>query len=266
MATSTDQSSADYQAMLDRQNQQQQGLFDQYTQAVKGQTPLTTELTNLQNQYGIPGATQQLQGYKDQVTRVQGLLNNLVPDINSRTNGTLTTQAMRDRMASSEGGQLNTQLSALGTAEQPLTDLISSGNQAISTYLPLYEQDQQNALSPLTMQISALGDQFDRQISAYNAAQQLAASNAQAANYSQYLTPSAQPAAASNTSGISQQNQADYNFVKNLIGEVNGGNGNAASLIINQAKNGDARSKQIMQQFYALQGVPIPTSFQSFLS
>jgi hypothetical protein len=206
----TAQQSAAYQAMLDRQNSQQQGLFGQYSDAIKNQTPLTAEYAKLQDQYGIPEANTKLQGYKDQVTRVQGLLNNLVPDINSRTSGTLTTQAMRDRIAAGEGNDLNRQISGLGTAMQPYADLISSGNQAISAYLPLFAQDQQTQLQPLTMQINALGDQFAREISGFNVnqenqlnglmdklnkqwtlseadwqnAQQLAA---QAANYNKYL-------------------------------------------------------------------------------
>lgn len=201
--------------MLDRQNQQQQGLFNQYTTAVNAQKPLTQVYSDLQDQFGIPAAQQQLQGYKDQTYRVQGLLNNLVPDINNRTAGTLTTQAMRDRMAASEGAGLNTQIQGLGTAMQPFADTIASGNQSINTLLPLQEQDYQTQLSPLTMQINALGDQFARQITGFTTNQQDTLNNlldtlnkqwtlsetdwnnaqqaaAQAASYNQYLQQQAQ--------------------------------------------------------------------------
>lgn len=61
------------------------------------------------------------------------------------------------------------------------------------------------------------------------------------------------------------QQQRDYNFVKNLIGQVNGGNGATVSLILSQAKKGDARSKEVMRAFYQLQNKPIPPNFRSFL-
>ncbi len=290
LTAATKQQTADYNALLSRQQQQQSDLFGQYSSAVNAQPKLTDVFSQLQGQYGIPAAQQQLQGYKDQVTRVQGLLNNLVPDIASRTQGTLTTQAMRDRMAAAEGNKLSTNLNSLGTAMQPYADIVSSGNQAVSTLLPLYAQDQQKALQPLEMQINSLGDRFAREITGYTTgaqnelsalmdklnkqfslseqdwqhAQQLAAQESQ---YNQYLqgVKLANTPAQSNGPMITAQQQNDYNFVKGLINEVQGGNGNSVSLILNQARNGDPRSKMIMDMFYQLQNKPVPQNFRSFL-
>lgn len=62
-----------------------------------------------------------------------------------------------------------------------------------------------------------------------------------------------------------QQQQQDYNFVKGLIDQVNSGNGTSIALILKQAKQGDARSKEIMRAFYQLQKKEIPANFRSFL-
>lgn len=156
-----------YNNLLASQDAKQQGLFDQYTAAQKAQTPLPDLFNQLETQYGVPDAQKELNGYKSQLANVQGLLNNLVPDINSRTQGTLTTQAMRDRMASSEAEPLNRQIQAIGIGMTPLENQISSANSTISTLMPLYEKQYETELQPLTLQINALGDQFARQLSGF---------------------------------------------------------------------------------------------------
>lgn len=168
----TSQQSSDYQAMLDRQDAQANSLYGQYTDLSNSQTPLTDVYNNLMQSTGVNAAQTALQGYKDQTYRVQGLLNNLVPDIANRTSGSLTTQAMRDRMAASEATPLNGQIQALGIAEQPYADTVTSGLQSINTQLPLVEQDYQAQLAPLTMQINGLSDTFARQLSGFTGEQQ----------------------------------------------------------------------------------------------
>lgn len=64
---------------------------------------------------------------------------------------------------------------------------------------------------------------------------------------------------------VNSQQQNDYNFVKGLIEKVQGGDGTSVSMIIKQARDGNARSKEIMRAFYELQGMPIPANFRSFL-
>jgi hypothetical protein len=290
------------QGLIDSQNSRQDSLFGQYKDAVAGQEKLPDLYSRLSNEAGIPDLSNQLKIYKDQIYRTKDLLDKLDGDITSRTQGTLTTEAMRDRMVASEGNTLNTQLSRLGTGMAPISDQLTSAQNQLSTLLPLYEQQQEKELSPLTMQINSLSDRFAREITGFTTqrentlasvmdaitrgrqvddatlqqAEQIAAQERQ---FQQQRALAAQAASASYlgggggysapqqaSSGITPQQVNDYSFVNGLIKQVNAGNGSSTALIIAQAKAGDPRSKAIMQQFYALQNKPIPAGFKSFLS
>lgn len=282
----TGQQSADYQAMLDRQTSQANDLYGQYTNLVNSQTPLTDVYNNLLQSTGVNDAQTAMQGYKDQTYRVQGLLNNLVPDINTRTSGSLTNQAMRDRMATVEGNGLNTQIQSLTQAEQPYADIISSGNQTIGTELPLVEQDYEREASPLTLQINNLTNQFASQLSGFTTEQsntlnalmdqldkgmslsedewnQAQTAASQASAYNQYLgalSSSSNAAPAGSTSTVTPAQQGEYNWVQNLISQVNNGNGTLFASTLNDARNGSATSKTLLQEFYALQGKQAPAA------
>lgn len=169
LADFANQYTTGYKDLLAGQDAKQQGLFDQYTTAVNGQEKLPDLYGRLQTELGIPGLSSDVSGYKSQIYRVQGLLDRLNDDVTSRTRGTYTTQALQDKIIGSEGAQYNTELGRLGTGLQPLVDQLTGAQGQLSTLLPLYEQQQQNDLDPLKMQISALGDQFARQISGYTA-------------------------------------------------------------------------------------------------
>lgn len=161
-----------YKSLLDQQNAQQQGLFGQYTSAINSQEKLPELYTRLQSDLGLPGISSDLQGYKNEMYRVQGLLDRLDENVNSRNIGTYTTQAMRDRIAASEGGDLRTQLARLGTGMQPLTDQLTGAQNQLSALMPLYMQQQQKELSPLELQINALGDRFAREITGFTTGKQ----------------------------------------------------------------------------------------------
>lgn len=175
-ATSADQNSLNsyltsstngMNALLDQQNTEQQGLFNQYSAAQAAQTKLPDLYTNLTTQAGIPDITNQLQGYKNQIYRTQGLLDNLNSDVQSRTNGTNTTQAQLDASIAAESNPLQKTLSDLGTGMQPLTDQLTSAENSVSTMMPLYEQQQQADLQPLTLQINSLSDKYAREMTGY---------------------------------------------------------------------------------------------------
>lgn len=159
---------AAFDALLDRQNKQQQGLFDQYTQKVQGQEQLPALYQRLQTEQGIPEITAQIEPYKTEIFRVKGLLDNLDQNVNSRNIGTYATQALRDRISASEGQGLRTDLSRLGTALEPLTERLTAAQGQVSALLPLYMQQQDRELDPLKLQISSLSERFGREITGFN--------------------------------------------------------------------------------------------------
>jgi hypothetical protein len=155
--------------LLNSQKAEQQGLFDQYTSAVNGQEKLPDLYTRLNTQLGIPDISNQLQTYKDQIYRVKGLLDSLDDNVTSRTQGTLTTEAQRNRIIASEADPLNNELGRLGTGAQPFADMLTSAQGQLSALLPLYVQQQEKELSPLELQINSLGDRYAREISGFTA-------------------------------------------------------------------------------------------------
>lgn len=165
--------SAALDALIARQKGEQEGLFSQYEQRIKSQEQLPALYQRLQQEQGIPEITNQLQGYKDEVYRVKGLLDRLDENVTSRNIGTYATQALRDRIAASEGQGLRTDLSRLGTGMEPLTERLTAAQGQISALLPLYIQQQTNELKPLEMRISAAGDQYAREITGFTSNREL---------------------------------------------------------------------------------------------
>lgn len=162
------QQRAESDALLARQRAEQQGLFDQYTQKIGSQEQLPALYQRLQQEAGIPELSGQAQAFKDEIYRVKGLLDRLGEDVTSRTQGTLTTESMRNRIIAAEGDPLRTNLARLGTGLQPVADMLTSAQGQLSTVLPLYMQQQDRELRPLEMQIDALGDRFAREITGFN--------------------------------------------------------------------------------------------------
>lgn len=287
------------QGLIDTQNAKQDSLFGQYTTASNAQEKLPDLYKRLQTEAGIPELSNQLQVYKDQIYRTKDLLDRLDEDVTSRTQGTLTSEAQRNRIIASEANPLETQLSRLGTGMQPISDQLTGAQGQLSALLPLYMQQQEKELDPIKMQINSLSDRFARELTGFTTqrentlnalmdgitrgrqlddaqlaeAQKLAAEErefarqralaAQAASY-QIGNGGAGASGAAGNAPTSQQ-ASDYNFVKNLVSQVQGGDGNTAKLIIEQARAGNARSKEIMRAFYAMQNMPVPAGFRSFI-
>lgn len=168
----TNTAAAQRQALIDKQNTEQQGLFGQYTSAINGQEKLPALYQRLSTELGIPELGNTVQGFKNDTYRVQGLLDRLDSDVTSRTFGTLTSEGARNRIVSKEGGDLNTQLSRISNAMMPYSDLLSSAQNSLSTQMPLYMQQQDRELKPLELQINSLSDRFAREISGFNQSKQ----------------------------------------------------------------------------------------------
>lgn len=168
-----DQSSKELNALMARQTQEQKGLFGQYAQKLQSQEQLPALYQRLNEEQGIPEITGQLQGYKDEIYRVKGLLDRLDENVTSRNLGTYATQALRDRIADSEGNDMRTTLARLGTGMEPLTERLTSAQQQVSTLLPLYSQQQERELKPLEMEIGSLSDRFAREMTGFNSNREL---------------------------------------------------------------------------------------------
>lgn len=163
---------AEFDAMIARQNQKQDGLFGQYKDAIAGQEKLPDMYTRLQKEAGLPEASAQLQMYKDQIYRTKDMLDRLDEDVTSRTTGTLTSEAMRRRIVASEGEDLNNQLGRLGTGMAPVVDLVTGAQNQVAAMMPLYMQQQQRELQPMELEINSLSDRFAREITGFTANRQ----------------------------------------------------------------------------------------------
>ena len=155
-------------ALLASQNKQQQTLFNKYQALIKSQPTMANEYTRLSGEAGIPELQNTLGGLNTQMANVQGLLSNLGENINSRTQGTFTTQAQKDRLLAYEQAPLTKQLAEIGIAQTPLQQQLTTSQQNIANMLGLISQDQQKQLQPLIMQIDSLSDKFAREITMYN--------------------------------------------------------------------------------------------------
>ena len=169
----TNQQSSQFQALLDRQNGQQQGLFDQYTQKLGSQEQLPALYQRLQQEQGIGDISAQIQPFKDEIFRVKGLLDRLPEDITSRNTGTYATQALRDRILASEGEDMRNTLGRLGTGMEPLTEQLTAAQNQVSTMMPLYMQQQQREMQPLELQINSLSDRFAREMTGFSSDREL---------------------------------------------------------------------------------------------
>lgn len=158
--------------LLNQQQQQSQGLFNQYTAASNAQPKLVDVLNNAQQQAGVGGLQQGIDLFNGQVSNTKSLIDRLNEDTQSRTAGTNANQAYLDRMRASEGGQLNTQLSRLTTGLGDVTNAYNTANQNTGQLLSATQADQATALHPLELQINSMSDQFARQLTGYTAGAQ----------------------------------------------------------------------------------------------
>lgn len=161
-----------FNSLLNRQNKQQQDLFNKYYSQVKAQPSLTSLFSQQEQQYGLPQLQQSVGTVNNQISNVQGLLDNLDENTKSRTSGTFTTQALLDRQRAVEGGDLNKQLGQVTNALTPLVNTYSVANQNIGTFLNAAQNDRDTQLAPIQAQIGSLSDKFAREITGYTTSSQ----------------------------------------------------------------------------------------------
>lgn len=155
------------QALIDRQNSEQQGLFSQYSNKIGGQEALPALYSRLQGEAGIPGLSQAAQGFKNEIYRVKDRLDRLGEDVTARTTGYNVSDAQRRRLEASEADPLTTNLARLGTGLAPVADMLTSAQSGVQNQLGLYAEQQNRELKPLEMQINSLSDRFAREITGF---------------------------------------------------------------------------------------------------
>lgn len=261
-------------------------------QSFSSSRPAATSYLDQANQkYGVDAANTQVSGLQTTIGNLQNAAAAVAPSVAGRTSGTFTTQGQRDALVNREQApiitNLNSQGQQLGQAQSAQQQAQAMAGQFANG---LAAQDQQKYQSLLDNYNAAnAADQFQQQQQA--AAQQAAAdqaykqqtlaeqirefnnpqnSGASIASELMALQGNRASTPAVTTSGasgqpVAHQQQNDYNFVKGLIGEVQNADTGSFKLILNQAKSGDARSKDILRSYYQLQHMPVPASFKGFL-
>lgn len=101
-------------------------LANQISQYDKTPVNSVDALNSAMAQYGVPEMRQQVAGLNTTITNTQNALNNVDPSVTGRTQGSLVTEAQREKQVNNERApiaqQLTSQQGALGTATNGLSD------------------------------------------------------------------------------------------------------------------------------------------------
>jgi hypothetical protein len=150
------------------QKAEQENLFKQFETIRGGQESLLSVFNRARQEEGIDDIKGSIGTFNTQISSVKSLLDSLDEDISSRTRGSFTTDAQRNRMVASEGGALNTQLGRLGSGLEPLVSSWNMSNQAVGDIVNLTSKDQDRAVEGTRMRLDALPERFAREISGFN--------------------------------------------------------------------------------------------------
>ena len=158
---------SEYNAMIAKQNAEQEGLFGQYDTAIKGQETMSDAYKRLSGEAGLPDVQKQLDIFKTQIYGIKDILDRLDENVTSRIAGRDVSEAQRQRIVTAEGNPLQQNLSRFGTAMAPLEERMTAGTNLVTTQLGLLNQDQATALKPLELRINAINDRFAREITGF---------------------------------------------------------------------------------------------------
>lgn len=158
---------SDSASLLNKQAADEAALMAKYQGTITGQEPLQTAYERMSTEAGIPTLQTDIQKYKDQIYKVQSLLDTLEENVNARTSGTLTSEAQRNRQIAYEAAPLASSLGRLATGLQPLTEQLGTASGNVTTKLNLLSQQQAKELLPLQAQIAAFSDRAAREVSLF---------------------------------------------------------------------------------------------------
>lgn len=240
--------------------------------------------------YGVSDLASRVSSLRSLTSNLTDAVEGVDSSVTGRTSGTFTNEAQRSALVNRERqpilGELSKTSNNLNLAQGDLTgaqsmagqmasSIISDENSRYQSLLDQYNanvaEEQRRAESERWMQEFQYKREQDKK--AYELRMQEYALQRQAAKsnlstiLAQITESNAARAAATTTAPAapSAQDQRDYNFVKNLIAQVNSGDGTLVGTVLGQARSGNERSKNLMRQFYSLQGRDIPANFRSFL-
>lgn len=113
--------SATAQALQNEVDTKTQNFSTGLTGMISGHNQEYTDTGNtFDTQNGIPQLQKNIQGYKDQITSLQGTLNQLSANVTARAKGSLTNNAQVSRSITAEATPLQTNLNAAGIALAPM--------------------------------------------------------------------------------------------------------------------------------------------------
>ncbi len=158
--------------LLDRQKREQDDLYRQYEEKLKGQEKLTDAYRRLEQESGIPELSKQANIFKGEIYKVKDLLDRLDEDVASRTKGTFTTDAQRNRQIAAEATPLQTNLARLGTGLAPISEQLTSAQNRVATLIGLTDKDQVKELQPYIMKIEQVTDRFAREMTGFTQARE----------------------------------------------------------------------------------------------
>jgi len=122
--------------------EQQNKYLKDYIDMLKKQPSTTEVYKQYSEQLGLPKQAKLVSGIQKQVLDVEGLLDKLESDINTRTTGRLVTEAQRRRYLATEEKPLREQLADLMRAETRARAGYSEARQQLSDMLKMYEEEQ----------------------------------------------------------------------------------------------------------------------------
>lgn len=158
---------AQQNALLERQKQEQEGLFGQYETAIGSQEKATDMYGRIRTDLGIPGMSESFQAIQGEIYNVKNILDRLDENVTSRALGSNMTEAQRQRLVAAEGETLRNQLGRLGTGLEPIAQALSAAQGELATLLQLGMKDQDTQLQPLMLRINALSDRFAREMTGF---------------------------------------------------------------------------------------------------
>lgn len=156
-----------FQAVLDRQKAEQEGLFTGFQGKIAGQEKLPDVFYRLEKEAGLPELSQTVGAFKKEIFGVRDLLDRLDEDIGTRTSGSWTNEAQKRRQIAAEGDPLRTQLGRLGAGMAPAVEAVTAAQGRVGQLTQLTTQQQEKELQPDILRINAIGDRFAREITGF---------------------------------------------------------------------------------------------------
>lgn len=253
-------------------------LFSQYQTFQQKRSKPEDYVKKYTSELGVDQAKERVKSARTAIRSTEDTISGIPDSVAGRTSGSLVTDSQRNRLVQNEVAPLQDVLRTQNAGYGDATSDFNTLNSDLERRVGLALQGDDTQANTLLQLFQAASDaekqaeavrQFNAQMAEqqrqFNESQRTARAAAAASSYTPTFGGNTSASGNNLPSAPSAKTQADYNYVRNLINEVKGGNGNTAKLVINQAKSGNQRSIAIMRAFYQLQGRQVPKSFQSFL-